>query len=83
MIQGDGTKLYYYNFSIELNVLKTIIFSVSLAALFILLMGSWLQKMVGLEYVFLLQLVYYSHFGLPSYKECFGIFQYLAPASLN
>ena len=76
--------VYYENETIEqTKTFKNIFFGISCGALFLLFVGSWMHKMVGVELIHALQVVYYLHFTFKDYTLPLSSFQSLSLISLN
>lgn len=56
---------------------------ISVAACVLLVVGSWLNKMIGVEYIQTIQLIYLSHFAIENYNKGLNVFQYLAFVGVN
>ena len=57
--------------------------TVSIVALVILLLGSYFHRMVGVELINTLQVIYYLHFTLEKYSEGMSSIQCLSLVGLN
>jgi len=57
--------------------------AISVGAYLLLFLGSWFNKMIGVEFLQTLQIIYLSHFTIKQYSQGFGVFQYLAFVGIN
>lgn len=60
-----------------------ILFGLSIAAFFLICFGSWSQKLIGAEYIYSLQIIYYSQFGIQNYNSNLSPLQFLGLVGLN
>lgn len=82
-IKSKGLELIYYENLSSTDLLKKVFLGISCAALLLLLVGSWVNKMVGVEVVQVLQLVYYLHFAMANYTIPLSSLQSLSLLALN
>lgn len=65
------------------EVISDMYLGISVAALLILFLGSWVHKMVGVELMHTLQLIYYLHFAFKIYTPNVGSVQHLSLVSMD
>jgi hypothetical protein len=82
-IQSDGELLVI----IEENTINLFLTYLPRAAaclaLFLITVGSWFDRLVGVEVALSLQVIYYSHFSATPYTPALGSLQELSPVGLN
>jgi hypothetical protein len=67
---SDGSKLLFYDQGNQLIIYMGYAFLVvSFLAVAILVFGSWFHKMVGVEIIHTLQIIYYLQFTIHNYTE--------------
>lgn len=67
----------------QTQTFKNIFLGISCGALFLLLVGTWIHKMVGVELIHALQIVYYLHFTFKDYSLPLSSLQSLSFISFN
>lgn len=82
-VTSRGSKLIYEYHSSISNTMGTCILALSVGAYILLFLGSWFNKMIGVEFMQTLQIIYLSHFTIKQYYHGFHVFQYLAFVGMN
>lgn len=77
-VASNGTMLIIFEPSSSVTAVRYVLLATASAAIFLLLIGSCLQKMVGVEVISTIQIVYFSHFALKDYSPTLTVFQELS-----
>jgi hypothetical protein len=59
------------------------LFALSILAFIFIFFGSWSQKLIGAEYIYSLQIIYFSQFGIKNYSSNLSPLQFLGLVGLN
>lgn len=51
--------------------------------IFLVVFCSWIHKMIGVQFLFTSQIIYYTHFGITEYDSRISILQYLCLSGFN
>ncbi len=82
-VKSDGLMLVIQENATELGIFKYFLLSTAVVAVLLLLVGSWFQRMIGIEVVSALQVIYYLHFTIQPYSPTVKAFQSLSLVGLN
>lgn len=84
-IKSQGMKLTFYEKDglEKVPIFKSVCVGLSGGALLLLFLASWAHKMVGVEFVHSLQLIYYLHFSFKEYTLMLSSFQSLSLVAAN
>jgi hypothetical protein len=82
-VASNGTMLIIFEPTGSVTAVRYVLLGIASAAVFLLLIGSCLQKMVGVEVIATLQIVYFSHFAFKDYSPTLTVFQELSIIGLS
>lgn len=82
-IESSNIQLNYFEDTSNIITFNGVLLGISCAGLLLLLVGSFLHKMVGVEFLHSLQLIYYLHFAFKDYSLTLSSFQSLSLVSFN
>ena len=83
MESTSGVKLVLSDDIATLVFCKKLLTGVSMFALAVFAVSTFVHKMIGVELIFPLQIVYFVHMVNSNYSQSFGLLKYLGFASWN
>lgn len=83
MMSTSGAKLILSDDIGVLALCKMLIIGVTLFALAVFAASTFVHKMIGVELIFPLQVIYFVHLVNNNYTQSFGLLKYLGFASWN
>jgi cysteine-rich repeat protein len=81
--QSDGQLLVIIEDTLTSLLLTYLMLMTACLALLLLAVGSWFDRMVGVEAALSLQIIYYTHFSVTHYTPALGSLQELSLLGLN